>query len=142
MRITIWAGGFRRLPTIVETQLRRVPDRPPAGAAIQGQSGHEISIRKDQGGLLVGRLRPRGKLKNLRRERGWHPRRTRRRRGQSPGLIGMGHWHGDGTYDMLFLKVRHGLSPLLSCRTLDETRGRWLRGGAEIVGVDKWPQCS
>ena len=25
---------------------------------------------------------------------------------------------------------------------LHEKRGRWLRGGAEFVGLDEWPQCS
>jgi len=54
MRIAIGAAGIRGLPAIVEIQLGRVTERPPAGAAVQGQGRYEFSIGQDQSGLLDG----------------------------------------------------------------------------------------
>src|SRR5580704_15239828 len=53
MGVTIGTAGFRPPAAIVETQIRRIADRPFAGTAVQGQGRHEGSV----GPLETGQLR-------------------------------------------------------------------------------------
>jgi hypothetical protein len=78
VQVTIFAARLRSLPAIVEIRFPRISDRPPAGAAVQGQGRYEFSVGQRSRGLDVDAGRWNSQSMRLRRGQRCNARPVRR----------------------------------------------------------------